>query len=84
MFARLRQPHRPARFGVAIASSAILVLGLCSCQTSGDLDVTGSLGDKTEASRATDPRRDLDTYRERLAASVKRVRKQRINSEHFR
>jgi Flp pilus assembly protein TadD len=71
MFARLRRPYRFARFGVAIASSAILVLGLCSCQTAGDLDITGSLGDKTEASHAADPRRDVETYRERFRANPK-------------
>jgi len=71
MFAQLRQSDRFARFGVSIASAAIVVLGLCSCQTAGDLDITGSLGDKTEASRSTDPRRDVDTYRERFRANPK-------------
>src|SRR5665213_1809563 len=72
MFAQLRQPyHRFARFSVSIASSAILVLGLCSCQTASDLDITGSLGNKTEASRAADPRRDVDVYRERFRANPK-------------
>jgi Flp pilus assembly protein TadD len=83
MFAQLRRPDRFARFGVSIAASAILVLGLCSCQTASDLDITGALGDKTEASRsadlgrasdpgrANDPRRDVDTYRERFRANPK-------------
>jgi len=71
MFAQLRQNYPLARVGLSVASVAILVLGLCSCQTAGDLDVTGSLGDKAEASRSPDPRRDLDTYRERFRANPK-------------
>ncbi len=73
MFAQLRQNYRFARYGVSIASAAMLVLGLCSCQTAGDLDVTGSLGDKAEASNSPDPRRDLDTYRDRFRANPKDV-----------
>jgi Flp pilus assembly protein TadD len=73
MFAQLRQNYRFARYGVSIASAAMLALGLCSCQTAGDLDVTGSLGDKAEASRSPDPRRDLDTYRDRFRANPKDV-----------
>jgi Flp pilus assembly protein TadD len=71
MFAQLRQTYPFARTGLSIASAAILVLGLCSCQTASDLDVTGALGDKAEASRSPDPRRDLDTYRERFRANPK-------------
>ena len=73
MFAQLRQTSSLARYGVSIASAAILVLGLCSCQTAGDLDVTGSLGDKADASRSADPRRDLDTYRDQFRANPKDV-----------
>jgi Flp pilus assembly protein TadD len=73
MFAQLRQSYPFKRTGVSVASAAILLLGLCSCQTAGDLDVTGSLGDKTEASRAPDPRRDLDSTRERFRANPKDV-----------
>lgn len=73
MFAQLRQNYRFAKYGVSIASAAMLLLGLCSCQTAGDLDVTGSLGDKAEASSSPDPRRDLDTYRERFRANPKDV-----------
>jgi Flp pilus assembly protein TadD len=73
MFAQLRQNYRFARYGVSIASAAMLALGLCSCQTAGDLDVTGSLGDKAEASSSPDPRRDLDTYRDRFRANPKDV-----------
>jgi Flp pilus assembly protein TadD len=71
MLAQLRQPSSLARSFASIASSAILVLGLCSCQTAGDLDITGALGDKAEASHASDPRRDVDIYRERFRANPK-------------
>ena len=71
MLAQLRRSHRFIRSGISIVSSAVLVLGLCSCQTAGDLDITGSLGDKAEASRAADPRREVDTYRERFRANSK-------------
>ena len=73
MFAQLRQSNPFTRTGVSVASAVILLLGLCSCQTAGDLDVTGSLGDKAEASHSPDPRRDLDTYRERFRANPKDV-----------
>jgi Flp pilus assembly protein TadD len=68
----LRQlPHqdRVAKRFASITSFAILALGLCGCQTDGTSDITGSLGDKTEASRAADPRRDLDAYRNRFRAN---------------
>jgi Flp pilus assembly protein TadD len=65
------QHYRFARLLTSTALSAILVLGLCSCQTVDTSDVTGSLGEKTEASRAADPRRDLELYRDRFRASPK-------------
>jgi Flp pilus assembly protein TadD len=68
----LRQSSHQNRFTrrfAAIASFAILTLGLCGCQTDGTSDITGSLGDKTETSRSADPRRDLDTYRDRYRAN---------------
>jgi Flp pilus assembly protein TadD len=64
---QLLEQYRFARCLTATASSAILVFGLCSCQTVADMsDVTGSLGEKTEASRAADPRREIDLYRDRF------------------
>jgi Flp pilus assembly protein TadD len=45
------------------------VLALCSCQTDGASDITGSLGEKAEASRAADPRRDLDAQGDRYRAN---------------
>ena len=69
MLQQLPQRYGFARLLVSTASSAILVLGLCSCQTAGLSDITGSLGEKTEASRAADPRREVDVYRDRFRAS---------------
>ena len=69
MLQQLPQRNGFARLLVSTATSAILVLGLCSCQTAGLSDITGSLGEKTEASRAADPRREVDVYRDRFRAS---------------
>jgi Flp pilus assembly protein TadD len=63
------QQYRFARLLVSGASSAILMLGLCSCQTVDSSDITGSLGEKTEANRAADPPRELDIRRDRYRAS---------------
>src|SRR6266545_4595251 len=72
MFQKLLQPSEFARLLACTASSAILALGLCSCQTAiTSSDVTGSLGDKAETSRAADPRRELDLYQERYRANPK-------------
>jgi Flp pilus assembly protein TadD len=65
------QQQRVARFLAAAATSAVVVLGLCSCQTDGTSDITGSLGEKTETSPAADPRRELDSDRERYRANPK-------------
>ena len=62
-----------ARRAAFAASSAILLLGLCGCQTVGTSDITGSLGEKTEASRAADPRRELEGSRDRFRANPKDV-----------
>src|ERR1700692_4199744 len=56
------QQHGFARLLASAAWSAILLSGLCSCQTAGTSDITGSLGVKTEASRAADPRREVEFY----------------------
>jgi Flp pilus assembly protein TadD len=72
----LRQPLRQIRFARLLASaatSAILVLGLCSCQTDATSDITGSLGEKTEANRAAEPRHELEFYRDRFRANPKDV-----------
>jgi len=57
-----------ARFLASAASLMILVLGLCSCQTDGMSDITGSLGEKTEKSRAGEPARGVDFYHDRFRA----------------
>ena len=71
MLRQLLQQYGFARLLTITASSAILVLGLCSCQTAGTSDITGSLGETTEASRAADPRRELESYRDRLHTNPK-------------
>lgn len=65
----------PSRAGLArrltpAATCVLLGVVLSGCQTSGPSDITGSLGEKAEA-RASDPRRDLDVYRERFKANPK-------------
>ena len=69
MLQQLRQRYCLARLLASTASSAILVLGLCSCQTAGTSDITGSLGEKTEASSSADPRREVEFYRDRFRAN---------------
>jgi Flp pilus assembly protein TadD len=63
------QSYGSARHLASILSAAILAMGLCSCQTDGAPDITGSLGEKAEASRAADPRREVDSYGERFRAN---------------
>jgi Flp pilus assembly protein TadD len=68
----LRHLLRPRTQRLAsTATAAILVLGLCSCQTAGMSDVTGSLGEKAEAGRAGDPRRALELAHDRFHANPK-------------
>src|SRR5712671_2294836 len=69
MLRQLPQPQCFPRRLAATATSVILLLGLCGCQTSGPSDITGSLGEKTEASPAAEPRRELETYRDRFRAN---------------
>jgi Flp pilus assembly protein TadD len=69
MLQQLLRHIRFTRILVSTASSAVLVFGLCSCQTDGMSDITGSLGDKAETSRAAEPRRELELYRDRLHAN---------------
>src|SRR6202171_2050774 len=71
MLQQLLQHYRFAKLLASTASSAILVLGLCSCQTAATSDITGSLGEKTEASRGVDPRREVESYRDRFRANPK-------------
>jgi Flp pilus assembly protein TadD len=63
------QQYGFTRFLASTASSAVLVLGLCSCQTDGMSDITGSLGEKTEKSSAAEPQRGVEFYRDRFRAN---------------
>src|SRR3989440_3723775 len=63
------QHCRFAKLLASTASSAMVALALCSCKTAGTSDITGSLGEKTEASREADPRRDVEFYRDRFRAN---------------
>ncbi len=73
MYRLVFQKGRLPRPLVALLSSAALAISLGSCQTafSDASDVTGSLGDKAEASQSSDPRRDLNAYRDRYRANPK-------------
>jgi Flp pilus assembly protein TadD len=69
MFRQFPRRGRYPRLVATPLSSAILLLCLCGCQTTAPPDVTGSLGDAAPASRPTDPRREVDAYRERYRAN---------------
>ncbi|MDB5635793.1 MAG: hypothetical protein JWP51_701 [Bradyrhizobium sp.] len=71
MLPQLLHHYGFARLFASVVSSAILLLGLCSCQTAGMSDITGALGEKTEAGRAAEPGHDLEFYRERFRANPK-------------
>ncbi len=45
--------------------------GFAAARPRATSDITGSLGDKTEASRAAEPRREVDSYRDRFRANPK-------------
>src|SRR5271170_4404772 len=62
MYPSLPRPPGLARFRAVTALSAVLLLGLCGCQTDGMSDITGSLGDKAEK---TTPARSLEFYHDR-------------------
>src|SRR5215831_16265565 len=68
MFPRL--PGQPRLAQLASAASSV-TLALCSCQTMSPSDITGSLGEKTEASPPADPRRDVELFRDRYRANPK-------------
>jgi Flp pilus assembly protein TadD len=66
MLQPLLQRNRFAKLLTSIAIPAALVLGLGSGRTSGISDMTGSPGEKAEASRLIEPRREPEFYRDRL------------------
>lgn len=61
-------PPRAARL-LACTSALMLAVALGSCQTPGLSDITGSIDEKAETSRSSDPRRDLDAYQERYRSN---------------
>lgn len=63
-------PSRVVRL-LACTSALILALGLGACQTSGLSDITGSIDEKADPGRASDPRRDVELYQERYRANPK-------------
>lgn len=71
MLQQLLQRYRFAKRAAFAASSTILLLGLCGCQTAGTSDITGSLGEKADTSRTADPRRDFELARDRFRANPK-------------
>jgi Flp pilus assembly protein TadD len=70
MLPQFPQQGRSARLVVSSLSSALLLIGLCSCQTTSP-DITGSIGDSAAASRSADPRRDIGALRDRYRANPK-------------
>jgi Flp pilus assembly protein TadD len=69
MLQQLRRQGRSARLLAFTASCATLLLALCGCQTAGAPDITGSLGETTETSHAADPRREVESCRDRFRAN---------------
>jgi Flp pilus assembly protein TadD len=63
------QQDRFAKLPALAVLCAILAPGLCGCQTAGAPDITGSLGEAPETSRAADTPLQLDTYRDRYRAN---------------
>jgi Flp pilus assembly protein TadD len=66
MYPPMPRPLGLARFRAAGVVSAVLLLGLCGCQTDGLSDITGSLGDKAEK---TTPVRSVEFYRDRYRSN---------------
>jgi len=73
MYQRSFTQGRLARLVAASIACSALAISLAGCQTTALSDVTGSLGDKTEASQGADPRRDISALRERYKANPKDV-----------
>jgi Flp pilus assembly protein TadD len=74
MFRRFSQQGRSARLAASSLASTLLLVGLCSCQTTSQTDITGSLGDNTAPSHSDpkeDIRGDINAYRDRYRANPK-------------
>jgi Flp pilus assembly protein TadD len=68
---QLPERHYFATRLISPTLSVILVFGLCSCQTAGMSDITGSLGEKTEVAGTTERRSELEIYGDRFRANRK-------------
>ena len=66
MYPPLSRPLGLARLRATTAISALLLLGLCGCQTDGLSDVTGALGDKAEKASSA---KGVGYYRDRHQAN---------------
>jgi Flp pilus assembly protein TadD len=71
MYQRSYKQGRLARLVAASLACTALAVSLAGCQTTALSDVTGSLGDKAEASQPADARRDIGPLRERYRANPK-------------
>lgn len=60
----------PSRRLAPAAACLLLAVGLWGCQTSSPADITGSLGERADV-KSANPRRDLETYRERFKSNPK-------------
>jgi Flp pilus assembly protein TadD len=61
--------HGLARFVASAVLSAVLLFVLCSCQTDGLSDITGSLSQRADKSQPVEASRGLDYYRDRSRAN---------------
>jgi Flp pilus assembly protein TadD len=72
MLRQLLQQYCSTKLLASAAFSAILVAGLCSCQTTdGTSDITGSLGETTQATRTAGAKHELESYRDRFRSNPK-------------
>ncbi|MDB5652697.1 MAG: Tetratricopeptide 2 [Tardiphaga sp.] len=67
----MRQPFCLARLVTTAAVTAILAVGLAGCKTTGTSDITGSIGNRAEASPDADPTRNIEALGERFRANPK-------------
>ena len=74
MLPQFLKQGRNKRLVVSSLTSAVLLVGLCSCQTT-QPDITGALGDTSPAASRSDskadPRADINAYRDRFRANPK-------------
>lgn len=68
---RAVQQYGSARLLASIACTVLLVLGLCGCQTAGQSDITGSLGESPKTGSSAVPADNLAAYRDRFRGNPK-------------